>query len=175
MTPVAPFCVRAFAARASRAALARKDGAPSPSLARRQAAPAAGKLCVMDTDTAPRNFLLYDGDCPFCSNYVRMVQLRKAVGPVELLDMRQHPDLVAHFRDRGYDLNEGMLLRLDGHIYWGADCINRLALLSSDSDLFNQVNAAIFRRPCLSAVLYPFMTRGRALTLALLGKKKMPA
>ena len=129
----------------------------------------------MDTDTAPRNFLLYDGDCPFCTNYVRMVQLRKAVGPVELLDMRLHPDLVAHFRDRGYDLNEGKLLRLDGHIYWGADCINRLALLSSDSDLFNQVNAAIFRRPCLSAALYPFMTRGRALTLALLGKKKMPA
>ncbi|KWU21994.1 thiol-disulfide oxidoreductase DCC family protein [Achromobacter xylosoxidans] len=128
----------------------------------------------MDTDTAPRNFLLYDGDCPF-SNYVRMVQLRKAVGPIELLDMRQHPELVAYFRDRGYDLNDGMLLRLEGHIYWGADCINRLALLSSDSDLFNQINAAIFRRPCLSATLYPFMTRGRALTLALLGKKKMPA
>ena len=85
----------------------------------------------MDTDTAPRNFLLYDGDCPFCTNYVRMVQLRKAVGPVELLDMRQHPELVAYFRDRGYDLNDGMLLRLDGHIYWGADCVNRLALSSS--------------------------------------------
>ena len=104
-----------------------------------------------------------------------MVQLRKAVGPVALLNMRDHPDLAASYRAQGYDLNDGMLLRLDGHIYWGADCINRLALISSDSDLFNQINAAIFRRPCLSAALYPFMSRGRALTLALLGKKKMPA
>lgn len=126
-------------------------------------------------DTTPQNFLLYDGDCPFCTNYVQMVQLQKAVGPVALLNMREHPDLAAAFRQQGYDLNEGMLLRLDGKTYWGADCINRLALISTDNDLFNKVNAAVFRNPCLSAALYPFMRRGRALTLALMGKKKMPA
>jgi len=126
-------------------------------------------------DTTPQNFLLYDGDCPFCTNYVQMVQLQKAVGPVALLNMREHSDLAAAFRQQGYDLNEGMLLRLDGKTYWGADCINRLALISTDNDLFNKVNAAVFRNPCLSAALYPFMRRGRALTLALMGKKKMPA
>lgn len=135
--------------------------------------PRAGKLFSMET--GHQNFLLYDGDCPFCSNYVRMMQLRKAVGPIALLDMRQHPERVAHYRAQGYDPNEGMLLRLDGHIYyWGADCVNRLALISSDNGLFNKLNAAVFRRPCLSAALYPFMRRGRALTLTLLGKRKMP-
>ncbi len=126
-------------------------------------------------ETAPQNFLLYDGDCPFCTDYVQRVQLQKAVGPVALLNMRDHPDLAVAFRKQGYDLNEGMLLRLDGRTYWGADCINRLALISTDNDLFNKLNAAVFRRPCLSAALYPFMRRGRALTLALMGKKKMPA
>lgn len=126
-------------------------------------------------ETAPQNFLLYDGDCPFCTNYVQMMQLQKAVGPVALLNMREHPDLAAAFRKQGYDLNEGMLLRLDGKTYWGADCINRLALISTDNDLFNKLNAAVFRRPCLAAALYPFMRRGRALTLTLMGKKKMPA
>ncbi|MBB1626390.1 DCC1-like thiol-disulfide oxidoreductase family protein [Achromobacter sp. UMC71] len=126
-------------------------------------------------ETVPQNFLLYDGDCPFCTNYVQMMQLQKAVGPVALLNMREHADLAAAFRKQGYDLNEGMLLRLDGKTYWGADCINRLALISTGNDLFNKLNAAVFRRPCLSAALYPFMRRGRALTLALMGKKKMPA
>ena len=60
-------------------------------------------------ENLPRNYLLYDGDCPFCTNYVRMVQLRKAVGPVALLNMRDHPDLAASYRAQGYDLNDGML------------------------------------------------------------------
>ena len=62
-----------------------------------------------------------------------------------------------------------MLLQWDGKIYWGADCVNRLALLSTGSDLFNQINAAIFRKPCLSKALYPFMRAGRNLGLTLMG------
>ena len=69
------------------------------------------------------NYLLYDGDCPFCSNYVRMMRLRKAAGPIALLNMRDHPELAAHHRAQGYDLNQGMLLHLDGCDYWGADAI----------------------------------------------------
>jgi predicted DCC family thiol-disulfide oxidoreductase YuxK len=107
-----------------------------------------------------KNFLLYDGDCPFCSNYVRMLQLQKAVGPIDLLNMRDHPDLAVAYKAQGYDLNQGMLLHLDGQDYWGADCIN-------------SVNAAVFRNPCLSTAFYPFMRTGRSLALTLLGKKKM--
>jgi len=121
----------------------------------------------------PKNFLLYDGDCPFCSNYVRMLQLQKAVGPIDLLNMRDHPDLAVAYKAQGYDLNQGMLLHLDGQDYWGADCINRLALISTGNDFFNSVNAAVFRNPCLSTALYPFMRTGRSLALTLLGKKKM--
>jgi len=120
-----------------------------------------------------KNFLLYDGDCPFCSNYVQMLRLQKAVGPVDLLNMRDHPDLAVAYKAQGYDLNQGMLLHLDGQDYFGADCINRLALLSTGNDLFNSINAAVFRNPCLSTALYPFMRTGRGLALTLLGKKKM--
>ena len=65
-----------------------------------------------------------------------------------------------------------MLLQWDGKIYWGADCVNRLALLSTGSDLFNQINAAIFRKPCLSKALYPFMRAGRNLGLTLMGRAR---
>ncbi|AZY48480.1 DUF393 domain-containing protein [Bordetella avium] len=119
------------------------------------------------------NFLLYDGDCPFCSNYVQWVQLRKAVGPVDILDIREHPALTAGYLARGYDLDQGMLLHLNGQDYWGADCIHRLAMLSFGSNLFNRINAGIFRRPRLSAILYPLLRTGRNATLALLGRKKI--
>lgn len=44
------------------------------------------------SDPAARNLLLYDGDCPFCSNYVQLMQLRKTIGPLDVLNMREHPD-----------------------------------------------------------------------------------
>ena len=45
----------------------------------------------------------------------------------------------------GFDINQGMAIYLDGQLYFGADCINRIALLSASSDVFNKVNHFIFR------------------------------
>ena len=35
-----------------------------------------------------RAMIIYDGDCVFCSHYVRFVRLRETVGPVALIDAR---------------------------------------------------------------------------------------
>jgi protein-disulfide isomerase len=38
--------------------------------------------------------VFYDGACPFCSAYVRMVRLRKAAGEVRLIDAREGGPIV---------------------------------------------------------------------------------
>ncbi|RJG07362.1 DUF393 domain-containing protein [Noviherbaspirillum cavernae] len=119
------------------------------------------------------NYILYDGDCPFCSNFVKLVQLKKAVGPVSLLNIRENADLAEHYSDKGYNLDQGMLLHLDGNDYWGADCMNRIALLSSESDIFNKLNAAVFRHKRLSKLLYPVLRTGRNMTLRLMGRNRI--
>ncbi len=119
------------------------------------------------------NYILYDGDCPFCSNFVKMVQLRKAVGPVALLNIRENKELADHYAAKGFNLDQGMLLHLDGQDYWGADCMNRIALLSSESDAFNKLNAAVFRHQRLSRVLYPVLRTGRNLSLWLMGRRRI--
>lgn len=117
--------------------------------------------------------LVYDGECPFCSRYVRMVRLRETVGTVDLIDARQDHPAVTRLKDIGFDLNEGMAL-IDGEqIYFANDCITRLALLSTPSGLFNRINAAIFRSPILSRTLYPVMRFGRNLTLRLLSRDRL--
>ena len=121
----------------------------------------------------PETVLIYDGDCPFCSNYVRLVKLREAIGPVQLINARDGGPEVKRATSRGFDLNEGMLLVMDGRYYHGADCINRLALLSTDSGAFNGITAGIFRSPALSKALYPVLRAGRNLTLFLLGRRKI--
>ena len=115
--------------------------------------------------------IVYDGECPFCSRYVAMIRLREAVGDVELVDARTEHPAVDLVKSRGHDLNQGMALIDGSTIYYGEDCIHRLALLTTPSGVFNRVNAAIFRSETASRLLYPILRTGRNATLALLGRK----
>jgi predicted DCC family thiol-disulfide oxidoreductase YuxK len=117
------------------------------------------------------NYLLYDGECPFCSRYVALVRLREAVGPVALIDARTRPDLCRQHAAEGLDINQGMILRLDGETHFGGDVLHRLALLTTSSDAFNRATAALFRRPRLARFLYPALRAGRNAALRLLGRK----
>lgn len=119
------------------------------------------------------NYLLYDGECPFCSRYVAHARLTAAAGPVALIDARLRPDLVRLHAAEGMDINEGMILRLDGNTWFGGDVLNRLALLSTRSDAFNRLNAAVFRHPRLSRLLYPLLRGGRNAALRLLGRGRI--
>jgi predicted DCC family thiol-disulfide oxidoreductase YuxK len=122
---------------------------------------------------AAANWLLYDGECPFCSRYVSYVRLRDAVGSVTLADAREHPDLVEEARQRGYEIDTGMVLKLDGRYYHGGDCIHALALLTTPSGVFNRVNRALFRSRTFSRFAYPVLRTGRNLTLRLLGRARL--
>ena len=42
----------------------------------------------------PQAWIIYDGQCPFCSRYVRLVRLRDSLGQVELVDARNGGPIV---------------------------------------------------------------------------------
>ena len=119
------------------------------------------------------NWLLYDGDCPFCSRYVRHVRLREAIGPITMANAREHAALVDEVRRLGFDVDTGMVLKLDGNYYHGADCIHALALLTTPSGWFNRLNSWMFRSATASKLLYPVLRTGRNLTLRLLGRTRV--
>jgi len=119
------------------------------------------------------NWLLYDGECPFCSRYVRHVRLREAIGPITLANAREHAALVNEVRRLGFDVDTGMVLKLDGKYYHGADCIHALALLTTPSGGFNRLNAWMFRSATASRLLYPVLRTGRNLALRLLGRARV--
>jgi predicted DCC family thiol-disulfide oxidoreductase YuxK len=117
------------------------------------------------------NWLLYDGECPFCSHYVRWVRLSDAVGKIRLIDARNESPERRRVLAAGMDLNEGMVLNLSGQLYHGDECLHRLALLSTPVGVFNRVNAWLFRFPRISRAAYPILRAGRNLTLRVLGRK----
>jgi predicted DCC family thiol-disulfide oxidoreductase YuxK len=117
--------------------------------------------------------VVYDGECPFCSRYVRLLKLREAVGRIRLINARDGGPVAIALHKAGYDLNEGMVALYGGQTYHGADCINVLAFLSTGSGVFNCLNSFIFRSKHLSRALYPILRLGRAATLKMLGKSQI--
>ncbi len=119
------------------------------------------------------NWLLYDGDCPFCASYVRYVRLRDTAGPITLADARHHPQLIAEAQSQGFDIDAGMVLKLDDRYYFGADCIHALSLLTTPSGLFNRVNRSLFKSKTFSRFAYPLLRAGRNAALFVLGKNRI--
>lgn len=118
--------------------------------------------------------IVYDGDCPFCSRYVVMTRLRASVGEVRLIDARSGDPIVAEIRDKGYDLNQGMLARYEGREYFGSDCVHLLSMLSSRSGLLNRFCSIVFSNKAATEIMYPFMRAGRNATLRILGRPLIP-
>lgn len=114
--------------------------------------------------------IYYDGECPFCSRYVGMIKLREAVGQVDLVDLRGDAALCDELTAAGFDLDQGMVVDLDGKRVGGADATHVLASMSTNSGFFNKLNRAVFSVPLLSSTIYPVLRSGRWFTLFLMGR-----
>ncbi|MDF1610274.1 DCC1-like thiol-disulfide oxidoreductase family protein [Hoeflea sp. YIM 152468] len=123
------------------------------------------------TESPSRNYIIYDGECIYCNNYVKFVSLRETLGKVDLVDARSGDPRVQAAKDLGIDLNEGMVASIDGEIYHGAKAVNILAQLSSDSKFFNKLNRAVFSNRLMASFLYPFLKAGRRATLFIRGSR----
>jgi len=114
--------------------------------------------------------IYYDGECPFCSRYVKMLRLKQSLGQIALVDLREDATKREELQNDGFDLDQGMVVETDGKRVGGADATNALALMSTPSNIFNRLNQMIFAHPLLSAMVYPMLRSGRWLTLFLMGR-----
>jgi predicted DCC family thiol-disulfide oxidoreductase YuxK len=117
--------------------------------------------------------VIYDGECPFCSAFVKMSRLKSATNQVELINARDDDVIIKKMWELGYDLNEGMVVIHNDNIFFGADAINIIALMTTKSGFFNRIIAILFKSKNLSNILYPILVFGRNVTLKILGRKKI--
>ena len=123
---------------------------------------------------AARAWLIYDGECPLCRNYAQYLDVRRTLGNLELVNAWDGGPLVDEIRARGYNLNEGMVLKLDGRHYFSSDALHILALLSSRRGLFSLANRLLFGTPGAAWAAYPLLKLGRRLLLRVKGIPLLP-
>lgn len=114
--------------------------------------------------------VVYDGDCPFCSNYIGLTKLKNNVGSIELLNARKDHTIHKELLDTGIDLDTGMALLYKGEVFYGPDCLNMLARLSEGSNAFNLATKLAFSIRQISRIAYPFLAFGRNYTLSIMGR-----
>ena len=73
----------------------------------------------------------------------------------------------------GLDIDQGMVLKVGDKLYYGADAIHSLSLMSTRSGLFNRLSYYFFRSEKVSAVSYPVLRSCRNLLLKFLRKSKI--
>jgi predicted DCC family thiol-disulfide oxidoreductase YuxK len=117
--------------------------------------------------------VIYDGQCIFCSSYIKLMRLRASAGRVLLLDARQGNLANRVNATLGLDLDEGMLVLFGDRAYWGADGMHILGTLTSQSNRWNTAMAFIFRRRWLSRFLYPPLKICRLLALFALRRPRL--
>lgn len=113
--------------------------------------------------------IFYDGECPFCTRYVRMLRMQRTAN-VQLVNLRENDAKRRELTDAGFDLDGGMVVEDGAARYGGDKAVAYIASLSTASDAFNRLNRWIFSKPALAAMLYPVLRAGRWFVLFLMGR-----
>ena len=120
-----------------------------------------------------RILLVYDKHCPACDNYCQVVNITESVGELVLVNARDDHEVIKEVTDLGLDLDQGMVLKMGERLFYGADAIHALALISSRSGVFNRINYWVFKSKPVSKVLYPILKFLRNILLKLLRVRKV--
>ncbi len=113
-------------------------------------------------------WIIYDDECPICSAYCQYIRLQETIEHVHLVNARYQSEIMDRITASGFDIDKGMVVIFNDSMYYGADAVNVLALLSTPSNFLNWINCRIFRLETLSKLFYPILKFIRQIILRIL-------
>ncbi len=106
--------------------------------------------------------LYFDKECPFC-NYYANYNLIRTNHNLKLYNAREYPQKIEFLKKKGFDVNDGIIIEIDGKIFQGSDAIKQLNKLSNKE--VKVLNTKFF-----SFLLYPLIKSFRKVVLFILNK-----
>jgi len=117
--------------------------------------------------------LVYDKQCPVCDLYCRWIDVRDTDGQLMRVDARENSEVMDEITALGLDIDEGMVLKTGGELYYGSEAIHQLALRSSGKGFFNKLARMTFKSRGVANALYPLLKACRNLLLKILGRSRI--
>ena len=117
--------------------------------------------------------LVYDKQCPVCDYFCLKMRIEESAGQLKLVDARQPSAVMDEITERGLDIDQGMVLKLKGQLYYGADAIYMLTRIGGKSGLFNRLNYLLYGSRAGAKLFYPLARFFRNLLLKFLGRTKI--
>jgi len=128
---------------------------------------------LLEQDVQSEVLLVYDKECPFCDFYCRLVRIESSLGRIKIVDARKGSEVMQRITATGLDIDQGMVVQVGDQLFYGADAIHLLALMSSRSGIFNRINYWIFKSVLLSRLIYPVLRFFRNFALKLMRKTRI--
>lgn len=124
----------------------------------------------MDKKNKQTISIIYDGNCPVCNAYIRYSRLQSHLSPI-LIDARQDAELVLELENKGYKIDDGMVVIYCSRYYYGAEAMHLLSAMTTRYGVVNRINSMLFSNAVFAAYSYPVLRTGRKWLLFLLGRK----
>ena len=119
-------------------------------------------------------WIIYDGECPFCQAYVKMLRLKQAFGEVHLISARERENpVVADLIAQGTLLDKGIVVKWQGRILQADAAMHFLSHASTPSTFLNRLNIWLFQYPHIAKRIYPFFYTARNIALFFLNHKRL--
>lgn len=113
--------------------------------------------------------LYYDEECPFCKKYSKYIELRKKYD-IKIFNARESTDKIKVLRNKGFDINDGMIIEYESEIFQGSDAVKIIDKYIDKKRVFDQFISVIINLPGFKLVVYPIVKFLRIMILKLLGK-----
>ncbi|MGN7439436.1 MAG: DUF4166 domain-containing protein [Alcanivorax sp.] len=122
----------------------------------------------MGTNTKEKIELVYDDQCPVCKTYCRNIQVEDDVY-VTLVDARKQSEIMDEITARGLDIDQGMVVKKGGEIFYGSEAMHQIAMLSDKKGWLAPFNKIFFSTAKRSKIFYGAGKAFRNALLAILG------
>ncbi len=117
--------------------------------------------------------IIYDGQCPVCRNINQYRRLKESGATITLTDARDlSAGEIRGYLDEGTDLNNDMIVIVDGRKHVGGSALRVLSELSDGTSMLGRIVDAMFRSSSRPG-LYRIFVWLRRLLLRLLGRTEI--
>ena len=115
--------------------------------------------------------IIYDEECPFCSDFVALNNLRESGYLVKLVNARESDDEVVSDLKTKYNLDDGMIVIVEEAVLYGAAAAMFIAASYSRRGVRSAMYAFLLSNEHIAAIVYPVLVTLRKFFFRIIGKK----